>query len=145
VDNSVRCAHSVPHLDDSEKMSEVYKEITTAFSTADTESPVELNFKANRLIARFLDWQRHEVQIEFSDVVALRWDDNYLPSITISPDRVYEVENSEWIAALQENGGLGSSEQHIHLKLGFNDEGKFLDVIATQMNEAPNKARDATE
>ena len=81
-------------------MNENYVELDVPFSTADTIGKAELSYKDRHLKLNFRQFDDATIMIEFSDVIGFRWDDNYLSQVKVAPDRVYEIENSEWKSEL---------------------------------------------
>ncbi len=117
-------------------MARRYIELSTPFSTADTESPVCIAFKKDTLEVSFTACGGRPVEVVFEGVRAFRWDDAFVGVVAPCPDRVYLVEGSEWMP-----DRIGSSKKHHHFILGFVAEGQFLEVIASSMSEkTPNKA-----
>lgn len=112
-------------------MSERLVELDVPFSIADTEGRASIAFADAKLSLTFRDWQLVEHSVSFVEVVAFRWDNNYLSSCEVAPDRVYEVHDSAWMSALRESGAIGSTTQHRHFRFYFNSEGAALDVIAS--------------
>src|SRR4051812_17076807 len=106
-----------------------YVELSTEFSTADTESPVRVRFEKSTLELRFAACGGTPVEVVFDGVRAFRWDDAFVGEVAPCPDRVYVVEESDWMAAR-----IGSSKKHQHFILGFVAEGTFLEVIASSMH-----------
>jgi len=125
-------------------MAERFIELEVPFSTADTEGRVQIAFTDYRLSVVFKDWRNVATNLVFEEVSAFRWDDSYLCTCEIAPDRVYRVEESSWMAALRETGRIGSAERPVHFRLYFNSEGSALDVIATAMKKEPNQAPEPT-
>ena len=118
-------------------MPERYTELDVPFSTADTEGKAEITFRDFRLAVVFKDWRNVVTRVVFEEVAAFRWDDNYLCTCDVAPDRVYQIEESSWMAALRDAGRLGSPERHVHYRLYFISEASALDVIATSMKPEP--------
>lgn len=119
-------------------MSEVYSELFTTFTTADTVGPVRMSFLGDRLEVEFAVFGSPIQRIVFHDVRAFAWVGWEGTSSTISPDRVYQVRGSSFLAPW-ERFAVGELS-FAHFKLGFNAEGKYLDVVATRMEEkTPNQ------
>ena len=115
-------------------MNENYVELDVPFSTADTIGKVELSYKDRHLKLKFQQFDDAITMIEFSDVIGFRWDDNYLNQVEVAPDRVYEIENSEWKSELHKELRINLEKYH-HYKLYFISEAAALDVIASSMKE----------
>lgn len=113
-------------------MKETLLELDVPFSTADTEGKVELFYKNYQLEVRFWQWDRKETNVVFDEVAGFRWDDNYLGSVEVPPDRIYEVMDSSWMLELEESGRLGNIKRH-HYRLYFISEASAIDVIASKM------------
>jgi hypothetical protein len=111
-------------------MPERLTELDVPFSTADTEGHALITFSKRRLFLAFKDWRLTEHRVTFEGVVAFKWDDNYLTTCEVAPDRVYVIEDSAWIGALREAGGIGSAESPRHFRFYFISESAALDVIA---------------
>jgi hypothetical protein len=112
-----------------EKMARRYIELSTLFSTADTESPVGIAFQKDTLEVSFTACGGKRVLVVFEEVRAFRWDDAFVGEVAPCPDRASLVEGSEWLLER-----IGSSKKHQHFILGFNAVGQFLEVIASSMN-----------
>lgn len=124
-------------------MSEVYSELSATFTTADTISPVRISFSGDQLELEFAVFGTPSQRIVFHDVRAFSWDGWENTSPTISPDRIYQVTGSRFLAPW-EQFSVGELRFR-HFKLGFNAEGKYLDVIATRMEEKkPDQMPDPT-
>jgi hypothetical protein len=94
------------------------------FSTADAES-VEVHLVGGDLEVRFLDWQERPVRLQFTGVVALRWDPGAAEGAP-RDDEPYEVLDSPWVATLV---AAGEGTENRHFKLCFN-AASILDVVA---------------
>lgn len=112
-------------------MAEVYTEIATSFTTADTTSPVSLAYDGRELIVSFTNYGTPLQVIVFSDVRAFAWTGWDDAPAEAAYDRVCEVTGSAFLAPWE--SFVVASLQFRHFKLGFNAEAKFLDVIATRM------------
>ena len=114
-------------------MPETYSELSTAFTTADTIGPVEIAFVSGQLHVMFTVYGSPVQEIVLYDVRAFSWSGWEDTSPAISPDRVYSVSGSRFLAHW-ESCAVGKF-RFMHFKLGFNAEGRYLDVIATRMEE----------
>ncbi len=114
-------------------MPETYSELATAFTTADTVGSVEIAFVNSQLHVRFAVYGSPSQEIVFYDVRAFSWSGWEDTSPSISPDRVYSVSDSKFLAPWE--SCAVSQTRFTHFKLGFNAEAKYLDVIATRMEE----------
>ena len=115
-------------------MNEKYVELDVSFSTADTIGNAEIFFKGRHLELKFWQWDGAETDITFDDVIGFRWDDNFLSRVKVPPDRVYEIENSDWKNELHEGISINVEKYH-HYRLYFISESKALDVIAGSMEK----------
>ena len=117
-------------------MSEVYSELSTNFTTADTVGPVHISFSGDQLEVEFAVYGTPKQRVVFHDVRAFAWTGWEDTSPAISPDRIYQVVGSRFLEPY-----VVSTLRFIHFKLGFNAEGKYLDVVATRMEEKmPNQS-----
>ncbi len=114
-------------------MAEVYIELSTAFTTADTIGPISVMFSDEKLTVTFSNFRTPVQAVIFHNVRAFSWNGWADASSGARPDSVYEVEGSEFLAPW--NRFSVRSVPFRHYKLGFNAEGKFLDVVATHMNQ----------
>jgi hypothetical protein len=112
-------------------MSAVYSELETTFTTADTVGPVSISFSGAELTVTFANFRTPVQTVMFYDVRAFSWSGWDGTSPEISPDRIYVVSGSSFLAPWIEFSASG--DQFVHFKLGFNAEGKYLDVIARRM------------
>ncbi|HEX2852312.1 MAG TPA: hypothetical protein VHO24_03660, partial [Opitutaceae bacterium] len=112
-------------------MTEAYTELSTDFTTADTEGPVSINFSGDRLELSFTNFRTPIQRVAYHDVRALSWIGWEDTSPAISPDRIYQVRGSRFLAPW-ERFSVGEV-RFVHFKLGFNAQAKYLDVIATRM------------
>jgi hypothetical protein len=124
-------------------MPEVFTELATSFTTADTEGPVTMWFSGDELVLEFANFGTPPQRIAFNDVRAFSWSgwENAPPEAF--PDRIYRVTGTRFLAPWEK---FSVRElRFAHFKLGFNAEGKFLDVVATGMeNRTPNQSSDPT-
>ena len=116
-------------------MIEVSAELLTPFTTADTIGPVSVSYSGDKLAVTFANHGTPVQTVEFSDVRAFSWTGWDDVPAEASPDRVYRVEGSAFLAPWQRFSVGGAP--FIHFKLGFVSEGKFLDVVATRMEQKP--------
>lgn len=113
------------------KMTEAYSELSTGFSTADTVGPIAVCFSGEVLHVDFEGVDGKKRRVLFSNVRAFAWSGWDATSPDASPDRIYQVRGSSLLAPW-ENVRVGE-QRFVHYKLGFNAEGKYLDVVATSM------------
>ena len=113
-------------------MTEGYTELDTLFTTADTVGPVSMHFSGSELSVTFANFQTPMQTVIFHDVRVFTWTGWNDASADTSPDRVYQVTGSVLLAPW-ERFSVGNLP-YLHFKLGFNAEGKFLDVVATRMD-----------
>ena len=114
-------------------MSQRFIEIQTSFSTADTESGISLKYEERKLAVSFRSWKAEPTVVKFYDVPAFKWDESWSNFTALAPDRVYRVEESEWLNRWKQESLISESDGLIHFRLGFNAEGMFLDVIASRL------------
>jgi len=114
-------------------MSVRYLELNLPFSIGATEGKAELEFKGSLLTVRYTQTGGRQVQLAFDQVLAFRWDDIYLSSVEVTPDRIYQLEESPWVLALQDRQVPG--KPHTHFRLYFISQGVALDVIATALRQ----------
>ena len=114
-------------------MSVRYIELNLPFSIGDTEGQAELQFKDSQLLVTYRQVAGNEVRLAFDHVLAFRWDDIYLSSVEASPDRIYQLEESPWLQALQDR--LDPSRPHTHFRLYFISQGVALDVVSTGIRQ----------
>ena len=112
-------------------MAEIYTELSTTFTTADTEGPVTITFRENALTVEFSNFRNAGQKVVFHDTRAFSWSGWDGTSEKLSPDRVYQVDGSALLAPWI--GFAVQKRPFLHFQLGFNAEGKYLDVIATRM------------
>ena len=112
-------------------MAEVYTELTTSFTTADTTSPVSLAYDGRELVVSFTNHSTPVQRVVFSDVRAFSWVGWDDAPAGAAFDGACEVVGSQFLSPW-ERFSVGNLPFR-HFKLGFNAEGKFLDVIATRM------------
>lgn len=107
-----------------------FEELDVRFSTADV-SALSVSYSCRSLIVEFADWQGRQSRAHFSDVAAYTWDESSFGHLDASPDRVYRVHDSAWLARWPE--GIG----YTHFALGFCGlwpvPTGFLEVIAKSM------------
>lgn len=113
-------------------MSEVYTELDTQFTTADTVGPVSISYLGGKLSVTFANFRTPIQTIVFHDTRAFSWNGWDGTSAEISPDRIYQVTGSALLAPWLRFSVRDAP--FLHFKLGFNAEGKFLDVVATRMD-----------
>lgn len=114
-------------------MSVRYVELNLPFSIGDTEGQAEILFKNSQLSVSYTQVVGQSVRLVFDDVLAFRWDDIYLASTEVSPDRIYQLEESPWVHALQDR--IDSRKPHTHFRLYFISQGATLDVVATAIRQ----------
>jgi len=114
-------------------MATKYIEVDTSFSTADTEPGISLVYIDRKLTLTFSSWRSEPTVVVFYDVPAFRWDESWSSYTDIAPERVYRVEESEWLERWKREVLVSDSESYVHFRLGFNAEGMFLDIIASRM------------
>ena len=113
-------------------MKETYVELDIPFSTANTIGKAEILYSDRKLYIDFKQFNDKQLTIEFEDVIGFRWDNKYLSRVTEPPDRVYEIQNSVWMAELE--GEFKINKNHFyHYKLYFITEAAALDVVASSM------------
>lgn len=114
-------------------MSEVYIELPAPFTTADTIGPVSISYSGDKLAVTFANYGTPVKTVVFHDVRAFSWTGWDDASPEASPDRVYRVEGSAFLAPWLRFsvGGV----LFLHFKLGFVSEGKFLDIVVTRMEQ----------
>jgi hypothetical protein len=112
-------------------MSEVHLELETPFTTADTEGPLVMHFSGATLSVTFSNFRTPPQTVVFHYAREFSWTGWDHASADAKPDSVYEITGSALLAPFTRfaAGGL----RFRHFRLGFNAEGKFLDVIATGM------------
>ncbi|MBL9200424.1 MAG: hypothetical protein JNL39_07950 [Opitutaceae bacterium] len=116
-------------------MGEVYIELPTAFTTADTVGPILMSFSGDKLTVTFANFRTPLHTVIFRNVRAFYWYGWESTSPEARPDRVYEVRDSEFLAPWTRF--CVERTPFRHFKLGFNAEGKFLDVVATHLDHVP--------
>lgn len=114
-------------------MAETYEELSTGFSTADTLGSIRICLNSDVLNVDFESSDGKRRRVIFSDVRAFAWNGWEGTSADISPDRIYQVGGSTFLAPWESFSVDG--KRFVHYKLGFNAEGKYLDIIATSMSE----------
>lgn len=102
------------------------------FSTADAENPEVFFFNGTTLWLKFTDWQGQVFRVEFSEVVAFSWNQEEVDHKELSDDRIYEVQDSNWLKKHKELGTVGNIENYQHYKFCFNEDG-ILDVLFEEM------------
>jgi hypothetical protein len=112
-------------------MAEIYTELRTEFTTTDTEGPISIKFTGQQLYVTFGNFRGPVQTIAFHDVRVFSWNGWDDASPEANPDRIYQVTGSSFLAPW-EHFSVGQLK-FLHFKLGFNAEGKFLDVVATRM------------
>jgi hypothetical protein len=110
---------------------EVYTELPTSFTTADTEGPVSIQFAGDELTVTFANFRTPLQTVVFHDVRAFSWTGWDDAPVAARPDSVYQLTGSAFLAPW-ERFSVGDL-RFVHFKLGFNAEGKFLDIVATRM------------
>ena len=118
-------------------MSEIYTELSPSFTTADTIGPVRISFAGDELSVEFAVFRSPIQKIVFRDARAFSWSGWEGTSPLISPDRIYQVSGSSFLEPWLSFSSNGL--RFTHFKLGFNAEAKYLDVIATRVEEEPNQ------
>jgi len=116
-------------------MPEAYTLLSTAFATADTVGPVSISFSRDKLVLEFANFSTPVRRVVFHDVRAFSWTGWDDASPEASPDGIYQVTGSRFLAPW-ERFSVGDL-RFVHFKLGFNAEAKFLDIVATRMEENP--------
>ena len=121
-------------------MPEAHTELETLFTTADTEGPISINFSEQTLSITFTNFRTPPQTLVFYHAREFSWTGWAHASADAKPDRVYEVTGSAFLAPFTTFAVEGRPFRHF--RLGFNAVGKFLDVIATDMetkraNQAP--------
>ena len=111
-------------------MNETYTELATPFTTADTVGPVSVGYSGGKLTVTFANFRTPIQTIVFRDTRTFSWT-GWDDAPEAIPDRIYQVANSGFLAPW-ERFSVGGAP-FLHFKLGFNAEGKFLDVVATKM------------
>ena len=111
-----------------------YKRLDS-ISTADAGAP-EVTFQRGELTLRFVDWREQRISLQFTDVVAFRWEDEMPLPAGVRDDSSYEVEGSPLVAELGTNGALTSGTAYRHFMFCFNEIGGVLQVVAADMAAA---------
>ena len=88
---------------------------------------------------QFSDRAEHLVLVEFDDVCGVRWQESGSTGPEERNDSVYELVDSDWLAATLADHAREREEGHRHFKLGFNAYGP-LEVLATEMRLVSMKA-----
>ncbi len=105
-------------------MNERLTELPVSFSTADAVEAVELRSKGPVLEVRYRQWQTPVQVIRFEGMLHFKWDDMQLEALEVSPEGIYEVRGSLWLA------GVRFPRQKKHFRIYFISESAALDVIA---------------
>jgi hypothetical protein len=116
-------------------MSELHTELTTSFTTADTEGAVSIQFSGATLSVTFSNFRTSPQIVTFHHAREFSWTGWEHASSDAKPDSVYEVTGSALLAPFLRFAVEGRPFRHF--RLGFNAEGKFLDVIAIEMEYKP--------
>ncbi len=88
-------------------------------------------FANDELVVEFSNFNTSVQRTIFYDVRAFSWTEWDNASTDAKPDRIYQVTGSQLLLPWSEFS-IGELP-FIHLKLGFNAQSKFLDVITTRM------------
>ena len=112
-------------------MPETHTELETLFTTADTEGPISIHFSDQTLSITFANFRTPPQTVVFHHAREFSWTGWEQASADARPDSVYEVTGSAFLAPFMRFAVEGRPFRHF--RLGFNVEGKFLDVIATDM------------
>ena len=102
------------------------------FSTADAEVPT-LQFREGNLVVEFKDWQEKHVRITFPDTVAFSWGDEPVVPDSVRDDSCYEVQDSDWVDKLVEQGASLDPRLYRHYLLCFNACNSKLAVVSLHM------------
>ena len=111
---------------------EQYRKIDMGFSTADAQCP-EFEYRDDVFRLIFIDWREERIVVEFSEVIAFKWQGDFTAYGDFREDETYEVSASEWLNDLNQTSifhGDQQAERFKHYKLCFNAQGPF-DVICT--------------
>jgi hypothetical protein len=120
-----------------------FEELDVTFSTADV-SALAVSCSARALTVDFADWRGAKSTVVFRDVAAYKWDESSFEHFDASPDRVYRVRESQWLARWPESVG------YTHYVFGFCGlppvPTGYLEVIAKTMEltKEPNQALEPT-
>lgn len=106
-------------------------ELEPGFSTADAEYP-SVSLKDGTLDLFFVDWREQPVSVRFRDAASVSWQQLEITGPNVGDDKVYEIQNSNWIASHYRQQTILPAEKLRHFRLCFNAWGT-LDVIASEM------------
>jgi hypothetical protein len=105
--------------------------LDAGFSTADAAYP-SFAWHGARLDLEFRDWQERAVRVAFDNPAGVSWQELDSSGPEDRDDSVYEIADSEWIAAYLRAGSHTPGDGLRHFKLCFNAWGVF-EVLATTM------------
>lgn len=116
---------------------EIPQEIDLGLQIADGEN-LKLSYQRDLLECCFLDWRERRTVFVCTGTISFRWQplEYHLPQER--PDSTYEILNSRWIAAHQEQGQIGSRQVARHFRLNFNAIG-CLEVICREIIRKRNE------
>ena len=117
-------------------MPETQSELQTSFSTADTDGPLSVNFSGETLSITFTYFKGLARTVVFHQTREFSWTDWQLAPANTKWDSIYEVTGSALLSTY--TGFAAEGRPFRHFRLGFNAQGKFLDVIATEMELQKN-------
>jgi hypothetical protein len=100
--------------------------LDVGFSTADAECP-SFGMGDAGFVLEFRDWRERPIRVAFENTAGLRWE-----AFDDGNDHIYEVADSEWVAALLRTNEYTESDGLRHFRLCFNAHG-ILDVLASNM------------
>jgi len=118
-------------------------QVDLGIQVADGEN-LKLSFNDTQLLVSFDDWKENQTSFRCSDVLSFRWQPIEYFHQDERPDSTYEIINSEWIKAHDDQGMIGSAAIVRHFKLNFNAIG-CLEVLCSEIKTTePNQAVEPT-
>ena len=114
-------------------MPETAKLLDPGFSVADAEHP-RLALGAGALVLEFTDWREQDIQVHFSNVAGVKWQELDSSGPETRDDSVYEIIGSMWRTAYLKSGDWTDGDNLRHFRLCFNACG-VLDVLAASMEK----------
>jgi hypothetical protein len=116
--------------------------VDLGIQVADGEN-LKLSFDDRQLLVSFDDWKENKTSFRCSNVLSFRWQPIEYFHKDERPDSTYEIINSEWIKAHDDQGMIGSAQIVRHFKLNFNAIG-CLEVLCSEIKTEPNQAPETT-
>jgi hypothetical protein len=101
------------------------------FSVADAEYP-DFALCNGTLSLKFIDWQKHRIEVEFSNVAGIRWQELDSDGPEERNDEVFEIIDSSWVDRYIAEMARTKEDNLRHFKLFFNACG-VLEVLASEM------------